>query len=368
MAEGRYDRVIRNVRKMISQGAPEFDIDGYLRSEGLTPPQFKSIVEGPTIGGQLKEAVKGIVPGAIGLVEQAAVGASALLPDQYEAGAQEAIRGVAAAAKKPFAPEAGYEESIGRKFGEAAGSFVPFLGLGALGVAGRVGAGALATGSGAGEALTRAQQEGATPGQQSLSTGLGAVVGLSELFAPFRILSRIPEGEVLSAANRIKRVAMAGGEEAAQEAAAGLAQNLIARGVYKPEQQLIEGLGEQAAYGGAVGALAQGLLDVALGRRAKTAATPAQPEQTTTPAVEEQPAVTTPAVTPVERGEINTEPLKAGRQMSLFPEKLPLQETPADSVAAMREQGFLEEGKRQNKLQQLVALREEYDWVRREGD
>lgn len=292
MAEGRYDRVIRNVRKMISQGAPEFDIDGYLRSEGLTPPQFKSIVEGPTIGGQLKEAVKGIVPGAIGLVEQAAVGASALLPDQYEAGAQEAIRGVAAAAKKPFAPEAGYEETVGRKFGEAAGSFVPFLGLGALGVAGRVGAGALATGSGAGEALTRAQQEGATPGQQSLSTGLGAVVGLSELFAPFRILSRIPEGEVLSAANRIKRVAMAGGEEAAQEAAAGLAQNLIARGVYKPEQQLIEGLGEQAAYGGAVGALAQGLLDVALGRRAKTAATPAQP---TTPAVEEQPAITTPA-------------------------------------------------------------------------
>lgn len=292
MAEGRYDRVIRNVRKMISQGAPEFDIDGYLRSEGLTPPQFKSIVEGPTIGGQLKEAVKGIVPGAIGLVEQAAVGASALLPDQYEAGAQEAIRGVAAAAKKPFAPEAGYEESVGRKFGEAAGSFVPFLGLGALGVAGRVGAGALATGSGAGEALTRAQQEGATPGQQSLSTGLGAVVGLSELITPFRILSRIPEGEVLTAANRIKRVAMAGGEEAAQEAAAGLAQNLIARGVYKPEQQLIEGLGEQAAYGGAVGALAQGLLDVALGRRAKTAATPAQP---TTPAVEEQPVITTPA-------------------------------------------------------------------------
>ena len=232
------------------------------------------------------------MPGAIGLVEQAAVGASALLPDQYEAGAQEAIRGVAAAAKKPFAPEAGYEESVGRKFGEAAGSFVPFLGLGALGVAGRVGAGALATGSGAGEALTRAQQEGATPGQQSLSTGLGAVVGLSELITPFRILSRIPEGEVLTAANRIKRVAMAGGEEAAQEAAAGLAQNLIARGVYKPEQQLIEGLGEQAAYGGAVGALAQGLLDVALGRRAKTAATPAQP---TTPAVEEQPAITTPA-------------------------------------------------------------------------
>lgn len=293
-----------DVRRALQEGYSYSEIAEYLagkrkfnlvgaRNEGYSDEEIvKHLSFEPTIGGQLKEAVKGIVPGAIGLVEQAAVGASALLPDQYEAGAQEAIRGVAAAAKKPFAPEAGYEESVGRKFGEAAGSFVPFLGLGALGVAGRVGAGALATGSGAGEALTRAQQEGATPGQQSLSTGLGAVVGLSELFAPFRILSRIPEGEVLSAANRIKRVAMAGGEEAAQEAAAGLAQNLIARGVYKPEQQLIEGLGEQAAYGGAVGALAQGLLDVALGRRAKTATTPAQP---TTPAVEEQPAVTTPA-------------------------------------------------------------------------
>lgn len=293
-----------DVRRALQEGYSYSEIAEYLagkrkfnlvgaRNEGYSDEEIvKHLSFEPTIGGQLKEAVKGIVPGAIGLVEQAAVGASALLPDQYEAGAQEAIRGVAAAAKKPFAPEAGYEETVGRKFGEAAGSFVPFLGLGALGVAGRVGAGALATGSGAGEALTRAQQEGATPGQQSLSTGLGAVVGLSELFAPFRILSRIPEGEVLSAANRIKRVAMAGGEEAAQEAAAGLAQNLIARGVYKPEQQLIEGLGEQAAYGGAVGALAQGLLDVALGRRAKTAATPAQP---TTPAVEEQPAITTPA-------------------------------------------------------------------------
>ena len=293
-----------DVRRALQEGYSYPEIAEYLagkrkfnlvgaRNEGYSDEEIvKHLSFEPTLGGQLKEAVKGIVPGAIGLVEQAAVGASALLPDQYEAGAQEAIRGVASAAKKPFAPEAGYEESVGRKFGEAVGSFGPFLGLGALGVAGRVGAGALATGAGAGEALTRAQQEGATPGQQSLSTGLGAVVGLSELITPFRILSRIPEGEVLSAANRIKRAALAGGEEAAQEAAAGLAQNLIARGVYKPEQELIEGVGEQAAYGGTVGALAQGLMDVALGRRAKTAATPAQP---TTPAVEEQ--ATTAAVT-----------------------------------------------------------------------
>ena len=280
-----------DVRRALQEGYSYSEIAEYLadkrkfnlagaRKEGYSDQEIiKYLTFEPTIGGQLKEAVKGIVPGAIGLVEQAAVGASALLPDQYEAGAQQAIRGVAAAAKKPFAPEAGYEETVGRKFGEAAGSFVPFLGLGALGVAGRVGAGALATGAGAGEALTRAQEEGAGESQKSLATGLGAVVGISELFAPFRILSRIPEGEVLTAANRIKRVALAGGEEAAQEAAAGLAQNLIARGVYKPEQQLIEGLGEQAAYGGAVGALAQGLLDVALGRRARTTPRDQQAEE-----------------------------------------------------------------------------------------
>jgi hypothetical protein len=230
--------------------------------------------------GQVGEAVKGVIPGAVGLVEQAAIGASALLPEEQERAARETIAQVAGAAKAPFAPAPGYGDTVGRKFGEAVGSTGPFLALGPLGLAGRTAAVGLGVGAGAGEARTRAETEGATEEQRATATALGTLPGALEVFAPFRILKRVPEGEVLTAVDRVKRIAIASGEEAAQEAASGLAQNMIARGVYKPEQELIEGLGEQAAYGGAVGGLAQGLLDLALGRRARGAGTgePVPPE------------------------------------------------------------------------------------------
>ena len=223
----------------------------------------------PTVGGQVKEFFKGLAPGAVGLLESAATGASALLPEEAEKRAREGIASLAKTAKTPFAAAPGYEETIGRKFGEAAGSIVPFLGLGPLGVAGRVGMAALGTGAGAGEARTRAEQEGATPEQRALATGLGSVVGITEMFAPMRILNRIDEPIKQGITASLKRIALAGGEEAAQEAASQAAQNLIAKGIYKPEQSIIEQVGESAAYGGAVGALAQGLMDMALGRRAR---------------------------------------------------------------------------------------------------
>jgi len=227
-----------------------------------------------TIGGNVREFFKGLAPGAIGLVESAAVGASALLPEETEKRARAGIASIAGAAKAPFAAAPGYEDTISRKFGEAAGSIGPFLALGPLGLAGRAGMAALGTGAGAGEARTRAEQEGATAEQRGTATALGSVVGISEMFAPVRILGRVSEPIKAGATAQLKRIAAAGGEEAAQEAAAQIAQNLIAKGIYKPEQAIIEQVGESAAYGGAVGALAQGLLDMALGRRVSKAGTP----------------------------------------------------------------------------------------------
>jgi len=231
-----------------------------------------------TVGGQTKEFFKGLAPGAINLVESAAIGASSLLKDDTEKAARSGIASLASAAKKPFAAEAGYEDTVGRKFGEAAGSILPFLALGPLGAAGRVGMGALGSGAGAGEARTRAEEGGATEGQRAGATALGAVVGISEMFAPARILGRISEPVKAGAVSYVKRALVAGGEEAAQEAASQVAQNLISKGIYKPDQEVIEGVGESAAYGGAVGGLAQGLLDLALGRRAKGAGKPQQEE------------------------------------------------------------------------------------------
>ena len=226
-----------------------------------------------TFGGNVKEFFKGLAPGAVGLVESAAVGASALLPKDTEESARKRIAEIAGAAKAPFAAAPGYEETVGRKFGEAAGSIIPFLGLGPAGVVGRAGMAALGTGAGAGEARTRAEQEGATADQRGTATALGSVVGISEMFAPLRILGRVADPIKAGAVAQLKRIAAAGGEEAAQEAAAQIAQNLIAKGVYKPEQAIIEQVGESAAYGGAVGAMAQGLMDLALGRRAKKVGT-----------------------------------------------------------------------------------------------
>jgi hypothetical protein len=225
-----------------------------------------------TTFGQVKEFGKGLVPGAVGLVESAAIGASALLPEDMEQSARETIKSVATSAKSPFAAAEGYEDSVGRKLGEAVGSTVPFLAAGPLGLAGRIGAAGLGVGAGAGEARTRAEAAGATADERGTATALGIIPGAAEVFAPFRILGRLPDAVKAEGVQLIKRAAIAGGEEMAQEVASGFAQNLIARGVYKPEQELIEGLGEQAAYGGATGAIVQGLMDLAIGRRARGSA------------------------------------------------------------------------------------------------
>lgn len=274
----------------IDPAAAKNKILGYLKS-AKPPPET-------TILGQVKEGFKGLIPGAVGLVESAATGASALLPEEYEKAAREKIASIAGAAKAPFAAAPGYEETIGRKLGEAVGSTVPFLAAGPLGLAGRVGAVGLGVGAGAGEARTRAEKEGATAEQRGTATALGIIPGAMEVFAPFKILSRIPEGEVLTAVQQVKRALVAGGEEAAQEAASGLAQNMIAKGVYKPEQELIEGLGEQAAYGGATGAIIQGLMDLALGRRARGPRTAAEEETPIEKARREAEAAAAAAPTP----------------------------------------------------------------------
>jgi hypothetical protein len=94
------------------------------------------------------------------------------------------------------------------------------------------------------------------------------------MFAPVRILSRLADPIKQGAVAQVKRALIAGGEEGAQEAASQVAQNLISKGIYKPEQEIIEQVGESAAYGGATGALVQGLLDMALGRRVSGAGAP----------------------------------------------------------------------------------------------
>jgi hypothetical protein len=257
------------------EGASDADIARAII--GLYPESTQPPPPEPTFGGYVREAAKGVPAGAVGLLESAATGIATLLPEEQERSVRESITRMGAAARAPFAPQPGYEETIPRKLSEAVGSTVPFLALGPFGMAGRAGMLGLGMGAGSGEAVTRAEQAGATPEQVSTATGLGAVVGTTEALPIFRILNRLGTPVASGILNRIRRIAASAGEEAAQEAAASIAQNLIEQGIYNPQQEVLEGIGEAAGYGAGTGAIVQALLDAALGRRARPAAPPTPP-------------------------------------------------------------------------------------------
>jgi hypothetical protein len=213
----------------------------------------------PTIGGNVKEAFKGIIPGAAGLVETAGAGLAALLPDEVEKAARSKLHDIVKSVSDPFAPEAGYEDSIGRNIGQGLGSTVPFFLMGALGPAARLASVGVAGAAGAGEARQSAEAKGVTGDERGVATALGIAPGLIDVVAP----------ELRVAGNFIKRALVKGGVEGATEAAQRVAQNLIAKGVYDPSQPILAGSGEEGAYGAGVGALASLLVDMAVGRRGR---------------------------------------------------------------------------------------------------
>ena len=212
-----------------------------------------------TVGGQVKEFFKGIPAGATNLLEQAGIGLSSAIPPESTIAAREFVEKTAAPIKEYFKAAPGYEETVSRKIAEGVGSTVPFFLLGPMGAAGRVAGTVLGAGAGRGEAQVRAEQEGATPEQVRSAAAAGTAIGLSEMFAP-------GVGDQIK--KLITRAFVRGGAEGAQEAAAQIAQNLTAKGIYKPDQPIIEGAGEAGAYGFGVGALSSALIDMALGRRA----------------------------------------------------------------------------------------------------
>lgn len=275
--------------------------------------------------GYIREALKAVPRGAVSGLETAGLGLAALLPEETEKAAREKIKSAAESLKPSVAP--GYEEAIPTKLGEAVGSIGSFLvpGLGAGRVAGMLGAGAagvraaqlgttgvLAPAAGAGEAREKAITEGATPEQTRAATQFGAVVGLTELAPIERMFRGLGKDVAGSLIGRVKNALATGGMEGAQEAAAQVAQNLIAQQIYKPDQKLIEGVGEPAAYGAGAGAIVQFLLDAAAGRRAPRA-TPPQPS----------------TVAPVAEPPIPTQPIPtAAQQPLLTPELAPVPTAP----------------------------------------
>jgi hypothetical protein len=139
-----------------------------------------------------------------------------------------------------------------------------------------------------------AETSGATKDERAIATALGAPVGLLDMLLP----------ELRYGKTMITRAAVSGGVEGATEAAQRVAQNAIAKYGYNPNQALLEGSGEEGAYGAGVGAVASLLMDAALGRKGKGAAPTGEKPK------EEKPKEEKPFPTFREQAEL---PLQGGR-------------------------------------------------------
>lgn len=275
----------------IRYAAQKFARDDELRTAQERLASLRNAPVAPTpvetsVGGNVLELLKGIIPGAAGLVETAGTGISALFPEGAEKATREGLRSFREAVSEPFAPGAGYEESVGRKLGEGLGSTLPFFLLGGRGAAPRVAGAGIGASAGAGEARQAAEQAGATEEQRRQATLMGIGPGLFDIVTP-----EVGRG----IQNVMARALVRGGVEGATEAAQRIAQNLIAQGVYNPNQPLLAGSGEEGAYGAGVGALASLIIDTTLGRRARGAPpTSATPQAAQAPAAPGAPAPAAP--------------------------------------------------------------------------
>lgn len=204
-------------------------------------------------------------------------------------------------------PKPGYEQSAGRQLGEGLGSMLGAAGLTLLNPL--VGYSTF-TLAGAGEAIDRAIKEGASEADILSAARLGLIPGLTDA-APIETLLKGGIGirNVGAVLASVGKIAAQAGIEFVQEGTQKVLQNLIAREVYKPTQDLTEGVLPEAAVGAGVGAIAEGgrqALVGAFGRRGRTLP----------PGERERATVETPPVTPEdEASPIPTELIAEGKKL-----------------------------------------------------
>ncbi len=194
------------------------------------------------------------------------------------------------ATESPLASDPKYRNTFGTKLAEGAGSLIGFGGaafagrkLAAQGIVsdkvGRFGVpGALAVPMGMGEQVDRLEESralGETPGRVAEKVAIltGGVIGMSELAPIERLFRSIPKSalknpsvqELIS--TRLKSAAATGTAEAFQEAGAGIAQNLTARGLYSDEIPIFDSALEEFTIGGILGASADLFVNSLANRR-----------------------------------------------------------------------------------------------------
>jgi hypothetical protein len=246
------------------------------------PPGFAEATFTDRVG----ETFKGIGKGVLEVFEQGIEGTSQLLPEKQEQYVREKVTSGIGSLRDKYTrpdmwqqialedPDASLLDVGPRKFGEALGSFA---GIGATAVLPYVGIPAalgLVVAGGAEEQRDRAIAAGKLDELSVRDRLLGAGVGAFEMFAPLKAFKMGGGNKgIQSGLDRIKRALTTGGIEGAQEASAQAAQNWIEQTGYNPQVDIKEGTGEAAGYGTAVGAFAQGFLDLAIRSRGRPATT-----------------------------------------------------------------------------------------------
>ena len=266
-----------------ASGNPLFDASGNLPQPQQTTRVEPQEEEG--LLGTLLDVPANLYVGTKGLLQQGAYGSAFLLPEEQEQAARAALR------REPVTEEE--EPGVIDTLVQAVGSTLPFVGLGiaatltapvsvpAAVVLGLTGF-ALGIAANAGDAAQRAEAAGATEEDISTAAALGTIPGVIEFLPPVRIARRLRPflgkaadelGEAISSrvANKVQqkvlssragRVTGAAIEEGIQEAITEVGQNLIAKGVYDPEQGVFSGTGTAAGYGAGAGGIISFLTDI----------------------------------------------------------------------------------------------------------
>lgn len=151
--------------------------------------------------------------------------------------------------QEQFAAAKDYEDSWTRSISEGLGSTVPFLASAAAPSVG-VAAGSFAS---SGEALERAIAGGATREQIIEAVRLGGVPGLTEQVPIETLFERVPLPYIGKFGTAVGKILSQAAAEGGQEAVQQVAQNLIERYTYNPDQDVMEGVAEAAGIGAIIG-------------------------------------------------------------------------------------------------------------------
>ena len=272
--------------------------------------------------GYFMEAMAGIGSGALGTVGSALSGIErigeriGIDPTGEDAGwlriAGEALKDGAAEIKGSPDKEIYFKtfNAFGSILGFAAPAVIaaPFSGIAAIGLGA-----SLAAGTGADEAYERAKADNATDEQIDQAVALGTGIGLTEILAPIKILSKLSKvmpdwdftkkflnkdglntsstekliqkttkdaqaerlGKILNVNNKgikewSKRVASTVGLEGSQEFSAAVGQNAIERYIYNPDVDLLSADAiEEGLYGGGAGGILEGIVSTFAMRKSR---------------------------------------------------------------------------------------------------